>query len=196
MLPWAPSGMCSMVIETSALLLLALLLLTVPINWLLAFFVAAAVHELFHYLALRLLGGQTRGFTIRPGGAVLSVAGLTPGKELLCALAGPLGGLLLLMLYRYFPRVAICAALQSVFNLLPILPLDGGRAWSCVLTLVFGEEAAAKWQRVTEITFCCLLVVACVALKTGIAAVLITILVILRALSRKIPCKLRLPGVQ
>jgi len=63
-----------MVIETSALLLLALLLLTVPINWLLAFFVAAAVHELFHYLALRLLGGQTRGFTIRPGGAVLSVA--------------------------------------------------------------------------------------------------------------------------
>lgn len=185
-----------MVIDTLALLMFALALLTVPLNWLLASLVAAGVHELCHYTALRLLGGGSRGFFIRPGGAVLSVTGLTPGRELLCALAGPLGGVLLLILYRHFPRVAICAGLQSAFNLLPIYPLDGGRACHCLLCLLIGEEAAGKWQRFTEITLCCLLLLIVISLKLGIVPILIGTLVILRALSRKIPCKLRHPGVQ
>ena len=49
-------------------------------------------------------------------------------RELLAVLAGPAGSLLLLSLYRVLPRVAVCAAVQGFYNLLPIEPLDGGRA--------------------------------------------------------------------
>ena len=139
-----------MVIDTLALLLLALGLLTVPLNWLLSALAAAVVHELCHYLALRLLGGESRGFAIRPGGAVLSVAGLTPGAELLCALAGPLGALLLLPLYRLFPRAAICAAFQSAFNLLPIRPLDGGRVLRGILFRLMGPDRGERICRLAD----------------------------------------------
>lgn len=50
------------------------------------------------------------------------------GREVLCALAGPLGGFLLLFLLHSAPRIALCAFVQSVCNLIPVYPLDGGRA--------------------------------------------------------------------
>lgn len=185
-----------MVIETSALLLLALGLLTVPLNWLAAFLVAAVVHELFHILALRLLGGRADSLRVGAGGAVLRVEGLSPGREVLCALAGPLGSLSLLPLCPRFPRLALCALVQAAFNLLPIRPLDGGRAVCCALALLIGEEAALRWCFVLEILVCCGLLAAVIRLRLGIFPVFLTAGLILKALSRKIPCKLRLPGVQ
>lgn len=185
-----------MAIETPALLLLALLLLTVPLNWLLAALAAGAFHELCHFIALRLLGGRPEGFALGPAGAVLRVTGLTPGREVLCALAGPLGGLLLLPLYRVVPRLALCAAVQSCFNLLPIHPLDGGRALYGCLSRFLPEQTAVIWLRRGEIFTCCLLLGLCLGFRLGAFPVFVVFLVIARAFRRKIPCKLRLPGVQ
>ena len=185
-----------MVIETSAVLLLALALLTVPLNWLAAFLVAASVHELSHCLALRLLGGHWEGISIGPFGAVLTVSRLSPGREALCALAGPLGGLCLLPLYRWFPRLALWAAVHSAFNLLPIRPLDGGRVVHGVLMLIFPESRADAIEKTIEIAICCLLLLLSVSANLGPMAVALTLLCILKALSRKIPCKLRLPGLK
>ena len=61
---------------------------------------------------------------------------MSPGRELICILAGPAASLLLLCLARIFPRVAICGLIQGCYNLLPIAPLDGGRALHCLLSLL------------------------------------------------------------
>lgn len=122
------------------LLVLALAVLILPPQWLIAIVLAAVIHELCHYLAIRCCGGQIIGISVGMGGARIEVVGLSNGQELFCALAGPLGGLALLLLIRWIPRTAICGAFQSLFNLLPVYPLDGGRALQCGMELILPME--------------------------------------------------------
>lgn len=122
-------------IDSGFFLFVAVLLLTVPIRWILAAFLAALVHELGHYLALRLVGGGLSGAVISPRGARLEAFPMSPGRELLCVLAGPAASLSLLWLIRFFPRIGICGLIQGMYNLLPIYPLDGGRAVGCLASL-------------------------------------------------------------
>lgn len=129
-------------IDPAALLSLALALLVLPLRWLLAWALAAGVHELCHWLAVSACGGEVRWLALGPGGAEMAVSGLSRGKELLCALAGPMGALLVLPLARWMPAVAVCAVFQSACNLLPLYPLDGGRALRCGMLMLFPEKAA------------------------------------------------------
>lgn len=115
-------------INSSTYLYLAIMLLILPVKWLLAWLIAMCFHELFHYLAIRLCGGESYHMCISFGGAVISCSELTNGKYLIALLSGPLGGLLLMFLGRLFPRLALCSWVLSLYNLLPLLPLDGGQA--------------------------------------------------------------------
>ena len=115
-------------IEPRVYILLALLLLVLPIRWLVAAVLAAAFHEGFHMAAVYLLGGRCEGIRLSAQGARMEASLSGFRRELLAVLAGPAGSLLLLSLYRVLPRVAVCAAVQGFYNLLPIEPLDGGRA--------------------------------------------------------------------
>lgn len=174
-------------------LTLAALLLMLPLGWCLALIGAAAFHELCHLLALRLCGGQVRLTQLGAGGAVIRACALTPGKTLLCTLAGPIGALLLLCLVRWFPRLALCAALQSAFNLLPIGGLDGGHALRCCLELLLPPSTAAAACRTTErvililiggLGFCGTFI-----LKLGLLPILAAGILILKGTGGKIPCK-------
>lgn len=111
----------------------ALLLLTVPLQWLAAALTAAAVHELCHVLAIRLTGGKIHGFHIGLRGAVLDTSPMGDRQEFFCALAGPIGSFLLTFLFRRFPRLALCGFVQGFFNLLPLWPMDGGRILRALL---------------------------------------------------------------
>lgn len=117
----------------------AIMLLLLPIRWILAGFAAALVHELGHSLAVRLLGGHLVSGQISSRGAKLTAAPMKPQWELAALLAGPAASLLLLFLHRLFPRIAICGFVQGCFNLLPIYPLDGGKALRCVKSIVFSR---------------------------------------------------------
>ena len=108
--------------------LTALLLLTLPLRWVLACFLAAAVHELGHVLAVLLCGGRITGILLSFRGARMDAAPLPVGAELCCVLAGPLASLLLGLGLPWFPRLALCGLVQGVYNLLPFGALDGARA--------------------------------------------------------------------
>lgn len=129
-------------INGASLILLALLLLVLPFRWILAALIAAAMHELGHYLAIRLCGGHANGLTVLRSGAVLEAGEMGRGRELLCTIAGPLCGALLIPLVRVAPRLAICASVQTLYNLLPIYPLDGGRALRCMTAMWLSPDVA------------------------------------------------------
>lgn len=175
------------------LISLACILLFLPLRWFLALVISAAFHELCHLLALRLCGGQVRQFRFGSFAAVINAAPLSPVKALLCSLAGPAGGLLLIAFARWFPRLALCAAVQSAYNLLPVRSLDGGHALRFLLEAFLPPEITDTLC--TAIEHALLFLVSGLALyatfivRLGLLPVLAAGSLILKATGGKIPCK-------
>lgn len=113
-------------IHTNTYVYLAVLLFLIPIRWLAAWFIAVVCHELCHYIAVHFCGGNVFSLNIHIGGAKMECSSLTQKQQLIATLAGPVGGLLPVLFSRWFPALALCCWLLSVYNLLPLLPLDGG----------------------------------------------------------------------
>lgn len=112
---------------------------------------AAAIHELGHCLVLHWLGVRITGLRIGMLGAVLEAdrRRLSYGAELMAVLAGPAANLLCALALAALgggrQAVLIGAHLTlCAFNLLPVLPLDGGRALYLLTAWAAGPEAA-EW---------------------------------------------------
>ena len=121
---------------------LAILLLIVPLRLLIAAIISAVTHELFHILALRFLCVPIDEVYIGLRGAKISTQPMTQKQELFCALAGPIGGILLIPFYRWIPAISLCAFAQSLYNLLPLYPTDGGRVLRCCAHLLLPDKDA------------------------------------------------------
>lgn len=107
-------------------------------NLLPVFVLAAVLHELGHAAAITCLGGSIRCVRLHAAGAVIVQEGLlSSARECAVALMGPAAGLLAAVLFAFFRQPVSAGAnlLLSVFNLLPILPLDGGVAVRSLLGL-------------------------------------------------------------
>lgn len=169
------------------------MILLLPLRWCLAFFAAALVHESCHLLALRLCGGRPLRLALGTAGAAIRSAPLPGWQALLCTLAGPMGGLVLVSLARTFPILAICAAVQSAFNLLPISSLDGGQVLRICLEYVLSRDLVDSLCRRTEVL---ILAIAAIlgmyysfVLKLGLLPVLAAGMVICKGRIGKTPCK-------
>lgn len=119
---------------TPGFLLLAgiLLYLDQNVGTLLWGVLASVCHEVGHILAARSFGGRVERLSLTLTGAELRFSYpsiLTYGSESMIALAGPAVNLLLgltaLCLRAFLPAMTSMAV--GLFNLLPVLPLDGGR---------------------------------------------------------------------
>ena len=169
---------------------LALALLVLPIWWVFAAVLAAMWHEACHYLALRLCGGQALSLRAGFSGAVMEVQFSGPHQELICSLAGPLGSFSLLLFAKWLPRVAICAGFQGMYNLLPIYPLDGGRAIRCLAEVFFPLDLSCRiclWmERICLFGLIFVSLYGCLVLHLGFAPLLVGAMMICRI---KRPCK-------
>lgn len=187
-------------IDGGACLVGAVLLLILPLDWLLAAVIAATVHELCHLFAIKAVGCRIRSLTVGSGGAVMETEAMSRGRELICALAGPAGSLVLLLFVRWIPRIALCAAVQGIFNLLPVFPLDGGRAVRCGAEMLFKGERAGKIVRFLESACMTAILLAGITLtlvyRFGLVPVLFALILTVKAILRKIPCKPAQLGVQ
>lgn len=122
----------------------ALATLLLPLRLVLAWFLAVSVHELSHYLALKFCKVDIHDVKISASGAAIRIGNICGWKEIVCALAGPVGGLSLLLLSRWLPCTAVCGLLHSCYNLLPIFSLDGGRALRTALVKIFGLQTGER----------------------------------------------------
>lgn len=135
-------GCASVAVETEGgfWLLTALMNLLFPVRFTAGVFLAAAIHETGHILAIRFRGGRIRRLVLGAGGARLVTDPMDPVRELVCALAGPAAGALTIAAWRFFPELALVGLVQTAFNLLPVYPLDGGRAWRAFFALCRREN--------------------------------------------------------
>lgn len=176
-------------VTPGAWVLAAVMLLILPLNWLLAAAGAAFFHELCHYCALRLCGVPVFQVQISGSGAKMDAAPMTLRQEFFCALAGPLGGLALLLFLGRMPRVAICAGAQSLFNLLPVYPLDGGRALGCIIRHFWPGKAALLLKWTARICLCGILFLGLLAAfryHLGLLPLLLAFAVCIRAKNEKL----------
>ncbi|NVD07912.1 site-2 protease family protein [Vibrio sp. JPW-9-11-11] len=113
-------------------------------SWLFSFQFALALlaclvfHEYGHVRAMKYFGLRTKGIYLVPflGGLALSDEKInTRWQDVVISIAGPMFGfilsLILLVIYlisgeMFFAGLAVFNAFLNLFNLLPILPLDGG----------------------------------------------------------------------
>ena len=135
---------------------------------------ACALHEIGHLLMMQLMRCPSGELTIGFFGAKYTLSGQTRRSyksDALIALSGPMVNLLIffaLYICSFFSNAPLISAVAAVhfgiaaFNLLPVMPLDGGRAVYAVLCPFFGEERALKLLR--RVSFIVLIPLAAVGL--------------------------------
>ncbi len=108
---------------------------------------AAAFHELGHWIALRILGAKAAALRLSVLGAAMEV---DSGR---LSYGGPVANLLAALILTAlgggrWPAAVGANLVLCAFNLLPVRPLDGGRALYLLVSWAAGPtagEAAGRW---------------------------------------------------
>lgn len=125
-------------------------------------FVSLLIHELGHLIAAWATGMRVRSCTIMPYGGELVIPGRYTARRktrIYVALGGPIATIILLILAMLirFPGAELFIRIQVTLlalNLLPILPLDGGRVLSALLERKELEHKVRAMMLIFSIVIC------------------------------------------
>ena len=137
-------------------------------SWIAIVFASVLLHELGHALAFRHFGYEPSIRLHAMGGHTSGAALLTPQQDMIVSLAGPLFGLaagaLVYGLGAFFPTLYATPFLGvvmrdllwvnigwSIINLLPILPMDGGRVLISALRRSDPPSASLRAHQISMI---------------------------------------------
>lgn len=179
-------------IDPQAYFFWALLLLLLPLKWLLAAFFSALVHEISHIFVLKIQGGTIYRIHVHWNGCVIEADRGRQTSDFCSILAGPLGSLSLLFLYRIAPQIAVCGLIQGAYNLIPLMPLDGGRLFHEILYRICPERTQIIMQgteSVLRIGIVTGILIMMNAQRMSLLPGLMLVIWNIRAALRKIPCK-------
>ena len=180
-------------VDPQAVLIAALALMFLPLPWVSAWFLAGAVHEICHCLAVMACGSKIERMQIGLNGACMYTNLESPLKESVCLLAGPVGAGMLMLFSSQFPRLAICAMLQTAYNLLPLSNLDGGQVLARITGFLFSPVRSGLICMIIErfVLTCVVLlcVIGCVWFKLGLFPIFIAGILLMKNGKIKTSCK-------
>ncbi len=111
-------------------------------------------HEMWHIIVLKLVGGKVRGLSAVGIGIKLNSDMLGYKQEIAVALAGPLASFFMFIVFlpfalknEYTMFCAFSNLIIFIINILPVFPLDGGRAlyfFMCERVLPFTASKITK----------------------------------------------------
>jgi Zn-dependent protease len=134
-----------------------------------AIFACVVIHELSHSLVARRFGREPKSITLLPIGGVAAIDMMPtrPSQEIAISIVGPATNIVIAILLALVGGSSMAAALNksanltasqlfivnlivanivlAVFNLIPALPMDGGRIFRSILALKFGFLRATLW---------------------------------------------------
>ena len=145
--------MPKLVIKPGAAVLAGLLFYFIDPGDLLPILLPVVAHELGHCFTLRMFGCRITGVEAEIGGLFIRFAGeLSKTQEVMASAAGPLAGLLYAAAAKGFGQSGLYSAgislLLTAVNLIPCLPLDGGRIASALL----GARASMYLGHISAVT--------------------------------------------
>jgi len=129
--------------------------------------IAALVHELGHIMAIKICGAKMDKIYLSVYGAKIDMK-LYPiisyKREIIIALAGPTAGAIFGVLLSLAGQYTISgiSLVLTAFNLIPALPLDGGRAIKFAALLFFDEMWQSRISKTLNAISACAVIGLCI----------------------------------
>ncbi|MEI6101616.1 MAG: site-2 protease family protein, partial [Eubacteriales bacterium] len=121
-----------------------------------AFLLAICIHECAHMLTAKAVGLNVESLYVLPFGCAAEISGygtINTSREIITAAAGPAVNIMVACALTMLPKdyldtyvmlfIWVNVTLAAV-NLLPVLPLDGGRIMMAAIKIFFNERTAWK----------------------------------------------------
>lgn len=118
---------------------------------------AVFIHEMTHIIVLWISGGVAASLSITPMGLSIERIGLLSHQsEFFLSISAPICNLILATVYAYY-KLDPCTIEANLgfglINLLPIYPLDGGKAMLALLQSVTTDSNAARISQIVSYIF-------------------------------------------
>ena len=127
------------------------------LNLFLIFYISILIHEVGHIVIAILLKVNVNELLLMPFGVCASYSQIiSPKKEIIISLAGPLVSLIISICSKDI-LIGNISLLIMVLNLIPIYPLDGGRIQKNFFIITYGYNKGIKISQVISDFFIVLL---------------------------------------